>query len=403
MKTFSSSSAGNGENEHYFEKADLLLRQLRAILFTDADVFAGTESHMAELAQRLQGLGVAVRVACPLPSPLAARVTVDAVPVVPIPKRGLLDAAAVRTLVGLLRTGEVDLLHAHNGRTALLAALAVTVAGCGRCVVTQHFLEPSHVGRGGVKGALSHQMHRWVSGRMARFIAISDAVRHMMLARADAPDEKIIVVPNGISAPEETTLAPPSVTRAKMDIGLDVPLIVCVARLETEKDVPTLIAAMTHVAQACPVAVCVVAGDGSQKETLQAQIQAARLERSVRLLGFQSDALSLIRAGDVFVLPSVAEPFGLVLLEAMALKKPVVAVRAGGPVEIVEDGATGLLVPPADPHAMADALRRLLADPLSARRMGAAGRVRFEERFTARQMADATLDVYHQAMGIRPS
>ena len=101
-------------------------------------------------------------------------------------------------------------------------------------------------------------------------------------------------------------------------------------------------------------------------------------------------------ACDIFVLPAPAEPFGLVLIEAMALGKPVIAAGAGGPLEIVADGESGLLVPPHDPAAMAAAISQLLADPEKIRAMGAAGRRRFETHFTADRMARQMADIYHK-------
>ena len=118
---------------------------------------------------------------------------------------------------------------------------------------------------------------------------------------------------------------------------------------------------------------------------MQQQINEQGLTCNVQLLGFQQDALSLIQAADIFILPSRAEPFGLVLLEAMALGKPVVACAAGGPLEIVEHGVTGLLVPPGEPARMSGALLQLLCDPVGRQRMGESGRRRYEALFTTEE------------------
>ena len=127
---------------------------------------------------------------------------------------------------------------------------------------------------------------------------------------------------------------------------------------------------------------------------LQGQIDAANLQNRVRLLGFRDDVHAVVAAADLFVLPSLAEPFGLVLLEAMALSRPVVATAAGGPLEIVAEPRTGRLVPPADAAALATAMREILADPDAAAATGRAGRLRFERHFTRRNMAEKTLGVY---------
>jgi glycosyltransferase involved in cell wall biosynthesis len=191
-------------------------------------------------------------------------------------------------------------------------------------------------------------------------------------------------------------LKPAIQMREEIDVASDALLIVCAARLECEKDITSLIAAMPEVVSAHPTAVCVVAGHGSQQAMLQQQIDDLGLGTVVRLLGFRTDALSLIRAGDVFVLPSLAEPFGLVLLEAMSLGRPVVATRAGGPLEIVMPGETGLLVPPAQPPELARAINQLLAEPEKASEMGRKGFERYKERFTTERMARETIAVYRK-------
>ncbi len=364
---------------------------LRVVLLTDSDEFAGTERHMLDLARGLSALGVGITLACPSPAKLENAARRESLPTLTIPKHGLVDWGAARTLARRLKSGQTNIVHAHNGRTALAAALAVRLAGRGRCVMTQHFLTPNHATQQGPKAALSSAAHHWVVGRMGRILAISEAVREAMLARGEAPSSKITVVPNGIAMPNGGN---PVETRLSLGITADTPLIVCAARLEPEKDVASLLSAIKTTGEAVPNVRCLVAGEGTERSALEAQIKALGLEQCVSLLGFRADATALIAAADVFALPSLAEPFGLVLLEAMALARPVVATRAGGPLEIVMDGETGFLVPPLSPDALAEALTRLLSSPPLRRRLGEAGQARFQSHFTASRMADATLSVY---------
>jgi glycosyltransferase involved in cell wall biosynthesis len=299
----------------------------------------------------------------------------------------------------LLSRRAVQILHSHNGRTHLNAVLAVRRAGTGRCVATQHFIAPDHSTQRGPKAWLYGLAHGWINSQTARFIAISQTVRQGMLDRHEAPDARIAVVPNGIDAPDEEGLTPPDSVRDELGFEQEAPLIVCTARLEKEKDVASLIAAMERIASDFPSARCLVAGEGGERERLEAQIRELGLAERVKLLGFRKDAHALIHAADIFVLPSLAEPFGLVILEAMALGRPVVATRAGGPLEIVTDGETGLLAQPADAPSLASALARLLQCPEEAARMGAAGRARFLERYQSSHKAENTRRVYLTALG----
>ena len=370
----------------------------RVLLLTDSDVFAGTERHILELAKELRTCGAAVSIACPNPSILRDRAIEEALPVVVIQKGGVLDLTAINTLFILLQKGDIELIHAHNGRTGLSAALATLRAGTGASVVTQHFIEPGRLRQSTLKKAVGAIAHRWTNTRITRFIAISRAVRSAMLSRRDATPKKIAVVPNGISDPAIGPTLNAVHIRSEFAVASEAPLIVCVARLEKEKDIPALLVAMKTVIEAKPAARCLIVGEGSDRNALRMQLANLGLERNVTLTGFRSDSLAFIAAADVFVLPSPAEPFGLVILEAMALGKPVVASDAGGPKEIILHRKTGLLVPPGNPTAMAAALLQLVGNPDARLRMGAEGRCHFASSYTALEMARSTLAVYEEAL-----
>ena len=373
-------------------------RAMRVALFTDSDVFAGTERHMLDLARGLSEAGVKVLITCPTGSPLAERARGEGIPVIGIEKGGFIDWAAISILRERLWAGEIDLIHAHNGRTALSAALAVKMERRGSYVLTQHFLEPCRATRRGPKAFLSSAVHRWISCGAGNVIAISEAAHDGIEARGESANGNVTVVPNGISQPAAGSLVSPSEIRARFGIYSKQPFIVCAARLELEKDMRSLIAAMPAVLAASPTAVCVIAGEGSHREALASQIKELGIGESVRLLGFREDALSLINAADIFVLPSLAEPFGLVLIEAMSLGRPVIATCAGGPREIVGDGITGLLVPPANPKELGEAIIRLAKDEALRAEMGRRGRERFAQNYTVDRMTAATVEAYRKAL-----
>jgi len=375
---------------------------LRVCLFTDAEVFAGTERHIFDLAVGLREQGTEVTIAAPQPSVLQTRAREAGLPFAPIQKQGLVDRAAIRALTRMLHSGETDIIHAHNGRTALSAAIALRLAGRGHGVATQHFLEPSHVTLHGPKRIAISMAHRWVNRSLDHFIAISRAVHGRMLTRGEVARQKITIVPNGIAAPDTSTMPPPTTVRAQLKIAREAPLVVCAARLEKEKGIGSLIDAMAIVVVAYPEARCVVAGEGSQKDLLLARIRERGLQGVVTLLGFRTDVPAIIQAGDLFVLPSLAEPFGLVILEAMALRKPVIATRAGGPCEILIDEQTGLLTTPGNPANLAQAILALVADTGKRARLATAGHEHYCCSFTARKMSSATTAVYGRVLASKP-
>src|SRR5437867_4292002 len=179
---------------------------MRVLLYTDSNQFAGTERHILDLACGLRSEGVDVRVACPAKTPLAQRAVSCGLSHLAIAKQDLEDWPAIGALRLLLAKGEIDIVHAHNGRTALAAVMAAKLAGKGRCVATQHFLEPNHVGRRGIGPLISDLSHGWVNRKIGQFIAISQAARDRMLERGDASESRMSVIANGIAEPETAAL-----------------------------------------------------------------------------------------------------------------------------------------------------------------------------------------------------
>lgn len=371
-----------------------LKKPLRIALFTDADVFAGTERHIVTLAQGLKDCGVEVSLACPPESPVAKFAIQKQFDLVGIEKRRNFDLGAVSHLANLLRNGALDVIHAHNGRTAFLAAAAKTLARRGRCIATQHFLTPAHTQSKGMHGVMSRISHQWLNRATDHVIAISEAAKSAMLQRQEISPRKISVVYHGIPSPDLTQLSPRQTARSEWKIPASHTLVVCVARLEPEKDIETLLLAMKALSRQPPHIFCAILGEGSQQFRLMRHIHRLGLTQSVALLGFQSDPLSIVNAADIFVLPSLSEPFGLAILEAMALGKPVIATQSGGPLEIVNHQTTGLLVPPSDPQALAKAISSLAKNPEMACDLGRNGATRFRENFTVPRMVAETLRIY---------
>jgi len=364
------------------------------LVYNDSDIFAGTERHIADLACGLAKAGENVAVGCPAAAPLRDLLKGHRIAQLSIEKVGALDRAAIRFLLPRLKSGEIDLIHTHNGRTAINAAIAIRLAGRGKLVMTQHFVSPARTTRRGPKKWVSFAMHRWLLRRLDHQVAISTAVLDQIMARGEALPGRLSLVRNGTSDPDTHRLRAVKEVRRELGVADDQILVVCAARLEPEKDVATLIRAMGRLRGSNYVAV--VAGTGKLRDELATLIRQQR--SAVRLLGFQSEVLAIMRAGDLFVLPSPAEPFGLVLLEAMALGKPVIAASAGGPLEIVDEGETGLLIQPGDDLAFATAIQRLALHENMRFTMGHNARRRFIQYFTAERMAADMLRVYQQVL-----
>ncbi len=361
----------------------------RVLQLTDSTAFAGTERLILDLSVELINGGWHSQVGCPCVSPLADRCRLENVSLFDVQRtegrRVFSDWSNVRSLKSLISEGKTGLIHIHNGRSALVACLA----GGGRLVpmvMSQHFLRPARTTRTGVKAIVSGVLHKWISKRITRHIAISGAVSQAAVAQNIAPQAKLSVVHNGIRDPLS------DISEVSERIA-----VLCAARAEPEKDIPTLVRAISIVAQSRTDVQCYIAGDGRDLAAIQSLIDSLDLGERVKLLGFRRDVRELMAACSIFVLPAIAEPFGLVLLEAMALGKPVIACNYGGPCEIVQHDHTGLLVTPGSVTELADSILALQNSPARRMELGRSARTRYEQLFTARAMANRMICVYEQA------
>ena len=298
---------------------------------------------------------------------------------------------ALFRLVRLLRQQQVSVVHAHCFEATALGLAASRLAGT-RFVFTRHYLD-HHV-------RLGKRWHVRIDAgcarRADRVIAISEAVRHQLVAVERVPSSNVTLVHNGIEP-----LPPPSdaqIDALRTELGLErQPVCLVIARLHEEKGHRFLFEAIPRVAAEIGPVTYVLVGDGPLREEFEADMRRRGLGDTVRILGWRNDIPELVGAASVLALPSVAEPFGFALVEAMSLGVPVVATAAGGATEIVADGVDGLLVPPRDPAALAGALFRVLSNPGLAAALGAAGRDS-SRRFSFERMMKGYEAVYAEIL-----
>ncbi len=299
-------------------------------------------------------------------------------------------------LVRLLRTHHVDVMHQQrtgpfHGKLACLAAKA---AGVPVIVATEHQAPSPQIPR---RVLLQNAL---IDRLVDRIIVVSEDNRARQLAHTGRKPSKVVTIYNGIPIQEWKPRPPEVVAAQKRELGLDnaAPIIGTVGRLAEQKGLPYFLRMAALLLPDFPAARFVIVGDGPLRNELVALARNLGLADRVVFTGFRTDVPDLMSVFDLFVLASVYEPFGLVLVQAMALEKPIVASRVGGIPEVVADGETGLLAPPRDPAALAEAAARLLRDEALARRMGQAGRERVLAQFTAEAMARKTMALYEELL-----
>jgi len=242
---------------------------------------------------------------------------------------------------------------------------------------------------------LIHFLHRWNSRQARKIICISKWVRHFYETKAGLPGPLLTTVYYGLS-----TIRPPADGqgfRKTLGIPPDAYVVSTAGRLVPQKDQKTLVRAVQQSKHHLHL---ILAGTGPLEQELRQQ--GAALGPRFHMMGWTRDMGSLLEASDLFVLPSIWEGLGLVLLEAMRMERAVVASNISAIPEIVEDGVTGILLPPGEPARWTETLDALLDAPEKIRAMGQAGRKRLLEHFPLDRMVERTHEVYQEVLASRP-
>ena len=290
-----------------------------------------------------------------------------------------------RSIRRLLRESRPTIFHAHLNWAFACAEALVTarLARTSRVIATQQLFLPISSRRGILR-------HKLLSTAVDRYIAVSHHMAGMLREVCVFGRRKVRVVHNGIAL---TRFERPNAdVRAKIAGENGRPVIMTLARLARQKGIEELIDAASGV----PEAVFLVAGEGPERGVLEERVRVRGLGNRFRFLGHRRDVPELLASCDVFVLPSLYEGLPVSVLEAMASGKPVVATRVGGTDEAVRDGVTGLLVPPSDSRALAEAIRLLLSDRSLALRLAACAREQVRREFSAEKVAADTTQIYEE-------
>ena len=240
------------------------------------------------------------------------------------------------------------------------------------------------------------------SGVVSTLIAVSEPVRQMAIVKEKVRPEKVQVILNGVDLPpQEDEGRAHTRQKVRQELGLppECPLLLTVGRLTEQKGHSYLLQAAPAILAAQPCAVLAFAGEGPLEQPLTTQAKELGVDRSVRLLGLRQDVPRLLQAADVFVLPSLWEGMSMALLEAMAAGLPLVVSQVEGISELVTPEEDGLVVPPGDTQALAEAIIRLLEDAGLRERLGTAARAKVAAHFSADAMCQRYADVFWGLLG----
>jgi len=342
--------------------------------------FGGGERHLADLSHALADLGHEVYAASVPGSPLWAELSfLNKESMWQLSRRNY--AKNVASLAGFIRAHDIEIVHAHAARDYHLAALAVKLASRGRLVLTRHTLFPMK------------RINKLVLSGASRVIAVSQAVAESIRQSGVIESAKVTVIHNGIDVDR---FARSSTSDSRILVGT-------VGHLAPIKGHDVFIRAAALVSAHRPNVHFVVIGEDKSpqmdhRRSLEKLITELGLNGVVDMPGWRDDIDAALASLTLFVSAARSEPFGLAIVEAMAAGLPIIATRSEGALEILEDGATGKLVPADDPEVVAQAINDLLDNPLECSRLGQNAQRVARDRYSLARMASDTERVYREVL-----
>ncbi len=323
--------------------------------------------------------------------PVGAMLRDAGVPVKACCARGVADLAAMRRLVQITRQFRPDVVHSflfHANMAARLAGLLVGRSP-GRLVCSILTVE------------IERRWHLWAEAMTCRLcrcvIGNSASVVDHLFRAGHVPRSRLRLIPGGLDVDSIAAARP--VARADLGVPDGVPLVLWVGRLDPVKGLDELIEATALLVRRGRPLRVLLAGVGRYESTVRALIAKTRMGPFVRLLGRRDDVASLVAAADCFVFPSRSEGLPNALIEAMAAGKPIVATDAPGCRDLIRDGVTGLLAPVRSPVGLANAIDRLLGDPVLGSRLGRAAREWARTHHAWRRVCGRWVELYEEVAG----
>ena len=306
------------------------------------------------------------------------------------------DLAALVRLYFLFRRQHFDIVHTHTAKAGALGRTAAFLAGKSKIVHTLH----GHNFYGYSSAFFSKiiaVIEKIIASFTTKIIALTELEKKDLIRFKVTGAEKIRLIYSGL---ELDRYAQINIDKAKIkqnfNIAPDENIVGMAGRLEPIKGPQYFVQAAGNVAKHFTKVKFIMVGEGSLRPRLERQAKEAGLENKFIFTGWREDMPEILSILDILVLPSLNEAVGMVLIEAQALGVPIVAAKVGGIPEILVDNQTGILVPPADPYRLAQAINQLLLDEQKRRDMAEAARISVRDKFKAQDMVDRISDLYQE-------
>ncbi|MBI4342990.1 MAG: glycosyltransferase [Candidatus Omnitrophica bacterium] len=307
--------------------------------------------------------------------------------------------AAAAALRRLCRSERVDVVHTHNLDSTAIGAFAALGIRRVRLVIGRHYADALYQLRPAWKCRALLALEGWCNRRAARLIAPSSMVRAILVERQRVPARRVAQIPYGFDfAKHQASVDAPA--RLRRELGLEGAAVLgSFSRLNADKGHADLLRAFARLQPGRPTLRLLLVGEGNVRPRLEALARELGVQERVRFAGWRADVIDLMAMADVVAHPSLHEAFSQVMVEALAMGKPLVITDVSGVADVVRDGWNGLIVPKADPAALAAAVTRLLDHPEEAAAMGARGRARVRRELDIHVIITQYEAVYRNVMG----
>jgi len=320
--------------------------------------------------------------------PLANLLRADGIPCRAFSRKGKWDLGPLVNLIQQFRANGTKVVHTHHIGQLLYGGLAGRLAGC-RVIHTEHDYYT-------LRRARTQQLLRVLTRLADRVTAVAEPVRSFLEDTVGLPSSKLITIQNGVEVDRYEAAIPHD--RKKWDLKNSEVIIGCVARLSPEKGHTVLLRAFQKVINRHSQARLVIIGEGEERERLQHLVADLSIGSFVRFLGLRADVPEVLATCDLFTLPSIQEGLPIVILEALAAGKAVVASEVGAIPDVIRHGATGMLVPPGNVDALADALCLLIEDEEARQLLGQSGRKLVREAYDFERTVGQYDDLYQRVL-----
>ncbi|MFA6142101.1 MAG: glycosyltransferase [Candidatus Omnitrophota bacterium] len=376
-------------------------KRLKILYVIDSSEIGGSETELARLMKYIDPDKYEPYLVCPAGGKMVGIYRRYAKQVYELRVKTFFSISAIRAVASIIEKEDIDIVHSKLFTSDFCAAIAAIIKNriYIATVVGYNFFNDGKNIIKRVRKSILSLIYRAVYISARHVIAVSSAVKNDLHERPgiNVNPKKIKVIYCGLP---EIEVSGTEDARRRYLINPEERLVSCIANLYSIKGLIYLIRSIPFVLEQFPRTRFFFIGDGPERKSLESEVNRLGVDKNTLFTGHlgEEEKNALLYLSDMTVLPSLSEGLGQVIIEAMILKKPVIATNVGGIPELITDKENGLLVEPRDPRAMADAIIVLLKDALFAKRLGENGRLVYEKKFFVKQMVDAASSIYESAV-----